>query len=74
MRKAMAKFLLLTDAYIDSVRYRSTSIIEKSRDWKGPTRPIRRPIGGNPAWHVVQPGQDVVPLFRLIEETAERAS
>jgi hypothetical protein len=66
----MAKFRLLIDCFIDGRRYRSTSVIEKPLDWKGPTKPIRRPIDGRSDWHEAQPGQDVVPLFRLIEETS----
>jgi hypothetical protein len=66
----MPKFCLLTDAFIDGRRYRGTSVIEKPLDWKGPTRPIRRPIGGRSDWHEAHPDQDVVPLFRLIEEAS----
>jgi hypothetical protein len=66
----MAKFRLLTDCFIDGRRYRGTSVIEKPLDWKGPTRPIRRPIGGRSDRQEAYPDQDVQPLFKLLEETS----
>jgi hypothetical protein len=60
----MAKFRLLTNAFIDGQLYRSTSIIEKPDNWEGPVRPIRQPIGGRPDFDRHQEK----PLFRRVDD------
>ena len=47
----MAQYRLLANCYIDGQLYRSTAIIERPDNWKGPLKPIRTPIGGRPDWH-----------------------